>query len=284
MSNERLRIGQIDYLNVLPLFHHLKHIFPPSDGLEYIKGHPSEMNALLATGGLDCAPASAFEYLVGAENYHLLPDLSISAPQGPVKSVLLVSPVPLEELPAWLAAHGSVVGLTGASASSVALLKVLWELCWKLPEPHWENLTPGTGLASGQPFLEIGNHALRLYVDRPAGWHIIDLAEHWNNWTGLPFVFAVWIVRRGLSARQKAILADVHTALMHCKTTCVQAIAEIARWDEFTAWINPAGIEDYLATMGYDLGPREQASLALFGGYCTRLGLIQGMPALTWSA
>lgn len=283
MNTARLRIGQIGYLNVLPLFHHLKQVFPPSDGLAYIPGHPAEMNALLARGELDCAPASSFEYLAGAGRYHLLPELSISAPQGPVKSVLLVSPVALDALPAWLAAHGSGVGLTGASASSAALLKVLWALCWGLPEPRWEPMAPGSGLAGARPFLEIGNHALKIHVDRPAGWHVIDLAEHWLRWTGLPFVFAVWIVRRGLSPAQRTLLAEVHTALLHCKTTCAQAIAEIALWDEFTPWISPAGIHDYLATMGYDLGPREQASLALFGAHCATLGLLEGMPALTWA-
>jgi len=283
MSQTRLRIGQISYLNVLPLFHHLKGLFPASDNLEYVQGHPSLMNEMLSRGELDTAPASAFEYLQGAEQYRLLPNLSITASSGPVKSVLLVSPVPLEELPAWLATNGNAVSVTGASASSVALLKVLWKFCWGLPEAHWKPIEPGTGLSGRRPFLEIGNHALRLYLDPPAGWHVIDLAEAWQRWQRLPFVFAVWIVRRGLTRAQKDILADVHTALLHCKSTCVHAIAEIAQWDEFTTWINRAGIEDYLSTVDYDLGPREQASLAMFGSYCTRLGLIRGMPSLVWA-
>lgn len=282
MTRDTLRIGQISYLNVLPLFHHLQELFPPRQGLEYVKGHPAEMNAMLAQGTLDCAPASSFEYLLDAERYRLLPDLSITASHGPVKSVLLLSPVPLAGLPAWIAGHGPAVHVTSASASSVALLKVLWTYCWRLPEADWMDIAPGTGTSGDRPFLEIGNLALKHWVEPPAGWHIIDLADEWMRWTGLPFVFAVWIVRRGLSDAQRASLADVHTALMHCKATCVQAIAEIAEWDEFTSWINRAGIEDYLATVGYDLGPREQASLAVFGDYCTRLGLIPGMPSLSW--
>ncbi len=283
MNDTRLRIGQINYLNVLPLFHHLQALFPASERVEYVRGHPSQMNAMLADGTLDISPASAFEYLREPERYRLLPDLSITASSGPVKSVLLVSPVPLAGLPAWLAEHGPEVGVTGASASSVALLRVLWRFCWELPEARWEPMEPGTGLSGARPFLEIGNHALRLWVDPPAGWHVIDLAEAWQRWQGLPFVFAVWIVRRGLSDAQKDVLADVYTALRHCKTTCVAAIAEIAQWDEFTSWINRAGIEDYLSTVDYDLGPAEQAALAVFAGYCTRLGLIDGAPALTWA-
>ena len=283
-----LRIGQISYLNVLPLFHHLRRMFPPGEGVEYISGHPSEMNAGLADGSIDLSPASSFEYLRDAERYRLLPDLSITASHGPVKSVLLISPVGLDALPAWLAEHGPKVLVTTATASSVALLKVLWAHAWNLPEARWEAIEPGTGLDLAatdgpRPFLEIGNLALRHWLQPPDGWHIIDLAQAWREFTGLPFVFAVWIVRRGLSQEQQAMLEDVHAALMHCKTTCVRAIAEIADFRDLSSWINRDGIEDYLSTVGYDLGPDELASLTLFAHHCTTLGLIPGAPALEWA-
>ncbi|BBD07628.1 menaquinone biosynthetic enzyme MqnA/MqnD family protein [Desulfovibrio ferrophilus] len=283
MSNHTLRIGQISYLNVLPLYHHLKRIFPTTEAIEYIPGHPSEMNAMLAKGTLDAAPASAFEYLHDAEKYCLLPDLSITASHGPVKSVLLVSPTPLEDLPAWMQAHGNTISITKATASSVALLKVLWKYFWKLPEADWQDIEPGTGLDFERPFLEIGNHALRNYLNPPEGWQIIDLADEWMRHTGLPFVFAVWIVRRGLNERQMELLGDVHAALMHCKASCHESIDEIAELPGIKPWIDRNGVENYLSTLGYDLGPQEMASLALFGDYCTRLGLIEGMPGLSWA-
>lgn len=283
MSNQSLRIGQISYLNVLPLYHHLKRIFPDTESIRYIPGHPAEMNTLLAQGELDAAPASAFEYLRDAERYRLLPDLSISAPEGPVKSVLLMSPVTLDELPAWMAEHGNEVSMTLASASSVALLKVLWHHFWKLPKAEWVDIKPGTGLEHGRPFLEIGNHALRNYLNPPEGWHVIDLADEWRKHTSLPFVFAVWIVRRGLSEKQLELLGDVHAALMHCKASCHESVDEIAELPGIKPWIDRDGVDNYLSTLGYDLGPREMASLALFGDHCTRLGLINGMPGLTWA-
>ncbi len=283
-----LRIGQISYLNVLPLFHHLRQMFPPGRDVQYVTGHPSDMNTGLADGSIDLSPASSFEYLRDAERYKLLPNLSITASHGPVKSVLLISPVPPDALPAWLERHGPRVLVTTASASSVALLKVLWTFAWGLPEAQWETIEPGTGLDLAttdgpRPFLEIGNLALRHWLQPPKGWHIIDLAQAWQEFTGLPFVFAVWIVRRGLRQEQQAMLEDVHAALMHCKTTCVQAIAEIADFRDLSNWINRDGIEDYLSTVGYDLGPNELASLTLFAHHCTQLGLIPGAPALEWA-
>ncbi|NJB66773.1 chorismate dehydratase [Desulfobaculum xiamenense] len=283
MSHTHLTIGQISYLNVLPLFQTLKRHFPPSSGIRYMPGHPSEMNSALEHGEIDLSPASAFEYLANAERYRLLPGLSITAPSGPVKSVLLVSPVALEELPRWMAENGNDIHVTRASASSVALLKTLWSFHWKLPTANWVPITPGTGLDCKRPFLEIGNFALQNWLNPPAGWHIIDLAEQWRAFTGLPFVFAVWIVRNGLSDAQRELLADVHTALLHCKAACHESIGEISEMKDICGWISREGIEDYLSTLDYDLGPREEASLVLFGDYCRRLGLIPGVPGLRWA-
>lgn len=278
-----LRIGQISYLNVLPLFHTLRRAFPPSEVVQYVLGHPSELNAGLADGSLDLAPASAFEYLLHAEKYELLPDLSISASKGPVQSVLLLSPVSLEELPAYLARTGPTVRLSTASASSAALLKALWEFCWKLPPAQWEDLAPGTGPDQDRPFLEIGNHALRCHLDPPAGWRIIDLAEAWQGFTGLPCVFAVWIVRRGLSVAQRELLAEVQAALLHCKANCREALDEVAARDDLAGWISRRAMAEYFSYLDYDLGPSARAGLLLFADYCRRLGLIPGAPALRFA-
>lgn len=276
----RLRIGQIDYLNVLPLFHTLKRAFPPSEVVQYVLGHPSQLNAGLADGSLDCAPASAFEYLQHAERYELLPDLSITASRGPVQSVLFLSPVPLAELPEFMARTGNVVRLSAASASSSALLKALWEFAWRLPPARWEEMAPGEGPGQDRPFLEIGNHALRYWLEKPAGWHVVDMAQAWRDYSGLPCVFAVWIVRRGLTPAQKELLAEVHTALLHCKANCAEALDEVAQRDDLTAWISRRAMADYFSYLDYDLGPEARAGLALYADHCSRLGLIPGAPAL----
>lgn len=283
MSSPTLTIGQISYLNVLPLFQTLKRHFPPSAGIRYFQGHPADVNAGLMNGDIDLSPGSAFEYLAHAEHYSLLPGLSITAPSGPVKSVLLLSPVPLSEIPEWMANNGSAIHVTRASASSVALLKTLWEFYWKLPAADWVPIDAGTGHETNRPFLEIGNYALKHWLKPPEGWHIIDLADEWRKFTGLPFVFAVWMVSRNLSESQLELLADVHGALERCKASCHESIGEISQMKDISSWISREGIEDYLSTLDYELGPQEQASLVLFGDYCRRLGLIPGVPGLRWA-
>ncbi|MGD9343605.1 MAG: hypothetical protein PVJ25_06185, partial [Desulfuromonadales bacterium] len=126
-----LRIGRIAYLNVAPYFHYLaKQGFSG----EIVAGVPAELNRMLAEGTIDACPSSSFEYALRADDYLLLPGHSISS-IGPVHSVLLFTPGPLNDLP------GQEIAITGESATSINLLKVLlMEFCrigtvsFKVPE------------------------------------------------------------------------------------------------------------------------------------------------------
>jgi chorismate dehydratase len=276
-----LQIGRIDYLNVWHIFHLLTQICPEGREFHYVPDHPSKLNRDLATGELDISPSSSFEYLLHAERYELLPGASICA-EKEVQSVLFLSPVPLEDLPRWLARNPGPVSLTEASATSTALLKVLWQQKWGLAEPQWKTVPPGQGLATGRPFLEIGNLALRHFVHPPAGYHIIDLATEWSSWTGLPFVFAVWIARHGLRAPTRNQLAVLKGHIKDITASLDSHFESLSRLPDLPDWLSSPDLLRYWRAMSYGLGAREQASLALFGERCTRLGLLPGMPALRW--
>ena len=276
-----LRIGRIDYLNIWHVFHLLEGVCPEGPDFGYVPGHPSRLNSALASGELDISPSSSFEYLLHAENYELLPGASICA-HAEVQSVLFLSPVPLAELPAWLARNPGPVCLTGASATSAALLKVLWSQKWGLPAPRWREVEPGAGLSTGRPFLEIGNIALRHFVHPPQGWHIVDLATEWADWTGLPFVFAVWIVRRGLTRTAREQLGRLQTHIAAITAELEEHFEALSRLPDLPDWLTSPALLRYWRAMNYDLGPREQAGLALFGECCTRQGLLPGMPGLRW--
>ena len=280
-QKQRLRLGEINYLNVSPLFASLRASLPPDLPISIEQGPPSRMNRLLAAGDLDCAPASSFEYLVHAERYRLLKGHCISA-DGPVKSVLLLSPVPRQEL-FGLAQQGLAIHLTPDSASSVALLKVLWRLAWKLPEPEWKVLNAPDGKTSRTPFLEIGDKALKHSLAGTGAWHCIDLAEEWQSFTGLPFVFAVWIVRRGIEGVARQTLVRVSRLLDQAGQRLRNEPLACAREVALPAWLAPAQAAAYWQCMGYTLGAREQAGLILFGKLCRDLGLVPAVPQLYWT-
>jgi len=282
-----LRIGRVDYLNVWPLFEGMEIEGAPMDDLRVIADHPARLNALLSRGELDLAPSSSFEYLLHAGRYSLLPDLSISS-DGPVQSVLLASPFPPEEIPRRIAGGGMRVGLSSASASAVALLRILWRYYWQWPEPEWSSVEPGQGVKLEGPFLEIGDTALRLTCAPPPGRHLVDLGAAWKEFTGLPFVFGVWMVREGLAPQAETTLSKVTQSLAAARRAFAKspdaARERYSRRNNRPEWLSARTLADYWQRIRYDFGPREQAGLVLFGEYARRLELLPSVPGLRWKA
>lgn len=161
-----------------------------ANDVELVRDVPSRLNAALASGAIDVAPCSSIEYARHAEEYAILSGLAIGA-AGPVQSILLESAISLERL------DGATVAIPTASATSVVLLRLLLELRHGVhPRYEWfdqegaaDPIVDGAAAA-----LRIGDIALRRTA-RP-GTLVFDLAEEWFAWTGLPFAFAVWQVRR----------------------------------------------------------------------------------------
>ena len=165
-----LRIGQISYLNVVPFFHFLS-----DTGFcgEIVRGVPSQLNRMLADGRIDACPSSSFEYGLHADDYLLIPGQSVSS-IGPVYSVLLFCPAPLETL------HGQEFAITGESATSVNLLKVLLrefvgftQVDCRIPKEPVEAL-----LERGTPSLLIGDRALAAARNYSGKGQIVDLGDY----------------------------------------------------------------------------------------------------------
>jgi len=198
-----IRLGHIDYSNCIPVHARLLAETPPAD-VRVVRGVPTELNRALAAGRIDAAPCSSIEYARHSGQYQLLP-LTIAS-RGAVQSILLE----YERPPAELA--GARVAMPTASATSTVLLRILLERRWGVSADYLSFEQGGE-----DPFergcdaaLWIGDVALRR-VPGP-GRHLLDLGQEWFSWTGLPFAFALWQVRRDLPpdslARLRYLLAD----------------------------------------------------------------------------
>lgn len=198
MSRKPLRMGRISFLNVLPIYHPLEAGIIPHD-FELVAGPPAFLNELMAQGRLQISSCSCIEYARNPGRYYLVRDLSIGS-RGPVMSVLLLSALPIDQL------SGREILISGESHTSVALLRLM------LRDYYQVDVSFRTGnvtqeLASANPpaaFLAIGDEALRLR-DLASHPYRVDLADAWRDWTGLPFVFGLWVisaaaVRNGLFA------------------------------------------------------------------------------------
>src|SRR5712691_2308546 len=169
-----LHISVVDFLNARPLTWGLLHNAPP--GVSVSRDVPSVCAEKLARGEVDAG-------LIPSIEFRRIPDLvrikglGIAA-DSEVRSVLLVSRVPRGEI--------RRLRLDPASRSSAVLALLLLRRRYGVSLSVVEQ-----GEADAE--LMIGDPALKAQL---SGQVVLDLAAEWKSWTGFPFVFAFWAVRR----------------------------------------------------------------------------------------
>ncbi|MFA5971483.1 MAG: menaquinone biosynthesis protein [Lentimicrobiaceae bacterium] len=179
-----IRITAVSYYNTLPFIYGLNHSGLLS-GFELSLDVPSECARKIISNEADIGliPVGA---LPGISDYQLVSNLCIGADKD-VKSVLLLANVALHEL--------KTIYLDTDSLTSVNLVRILSSQHWKI-NPQWKSLSALKGkLAPDEGMVLIGDKTFGLSSQYPFCY---DLAGEWIKYTGLPFVFAVWISRKPL--------------------------------------------------------------------------------------
>lgn len=274
---EVLRLGRIGYLNVLPVYYPLETGKVPHS-FEIVSGIPSHLNELMAQGELDLSPVSSIEYARHPERYFILPHLSISSRskhEGEVQSVLLLSRQPIDRL------DGETIWVSTQSHTSVALLKALFALYLE-KQVHFKPAACSQAIEGGDhpaAFLAIGNEALQLRQHPLYPYHW-DLGKAWFDWTGLPFVFALWVIQRKAVERGNGRLDPAVRGLLSAKEWGLSHLDEICTQAAGEGILGIPKLHDYYDHLGYDLQTEEQRSLALFYSCLHRVGEVNAVPEL----
>jgi chorismate dehydratase len=199
-----LRYGRIGFVNVAPVETAFDAGAVTRDAT-VVTDVPARLNAQLLDGELDVAAISSAAFLANRDRLALLGDACIAA-AGPVRSVLLISKAP----PALLG--GVPIAVTAQSASARLLLQILLERVQGV-RPTYEVVDDAPAAArAGRPTLLIGDEALAARGTSRAG-RLYDLGEAWYAWTSLPFVFAVWAVRKDVLASRPLEVAALARSL-----------------------------------------------------------------------
>jgi chorismate dehydratase len=237
-----VRIGAVNYLNTKPLICDLAELAPEA---ELVLDLPSRLADRLAEGSLDVALIPVIEYF-RAGTYRFVPDIAIAS-RGPVLSVTLFSKVP------WTGIRR--VALDVGSRTSAALTQVLLRNRYgNRPEVVPLPIDRAAEEADADAVLLIGDRAMRACL--PGFAHAFDLGQEWADWTGLPFVYAVWAVRPGVD------LGGVAEALAEAKRRGLARVGQIAHDEAPRLGLDAGFCRRYLANIiHFDLGPREQAGL-----------------------
>lgn len=238
-----MRLGFVSYLNAHPFTLPFKlSVVSLPFSYQITFAVPSHLNRLLESGRLDVALTSSIVSL--AKNCYYLPSFCIASHEQ-VMSVNLYTRSDLRQI--------CEIGVTEESATSVALLRVMCHHFWHI-YPRFVKLRKDF---SHDAVLLIGDRALE--HQEISGFNTIDLAKSWSQETGLPFVFALFIVRGDYSCR------------WHQLETLSDALQKALAWSQTHAGIVNSSAPRYFANLRYKLEERERESLLLFSRLFTSL-------------
>jgi chorismate dehydratase len=238
------RVGSVPYLNAVPL----------TRGLEdqVIFATPAKLAEMLQRGELDAALVSVTEVLFN-DRYDVLDGIAVAS-LGEVQSVFLAHRRPLAE--------AREIFCDTASLTSVALLRVL--LAEQGLQPEFKPLASYDRAALPDFVLLIGDPALDL-LRAPPAHQVWDLGTAWMELTRLPFVYAVWALRRGIE--NEALRRRLRDAKDFGLETLDNIISERAEYDYHFR-------KDYLGWhIHYHLGADEKRGLIKFMELLRRHGL-----------
>jgi chorismate dehydratase len=235
-TTKTFRIASVPFLNAAPLTRGIEG--------ELIFATPAKLAEMLRRDELDAALVSVTETLL-LDRYDILDGVSIAS-LGEVYSVLLAHKKPIQEV--------REVFCDPASLASVNLLKVLLAergLC-----PEFKPLANYAAAAECDFVLLIGDRAIE-FQRTPHSHEIFDLGSAWLEMTKLPFVYAVWALRRGVENRE--LRSELRQAKRFGMETLDTIIETREEFDEDFR-------RDYLEWhIHFHLGEDEKRAIARFG-------------------
>jgi chorismate dehydratase len=253
-NRDKIRIGAVTYLNARPLTVALADLDPR---LEIVIDYPSRLADALTAGKLDVAMIPSIEY---ARNpgFSLISDACIAC-DGPVRSVKLYGRVPVEDI--------HTLALDEGSRTSAALAQILLRKRFNVA-PQLRPLPIGVAMDAipADAVLVIGDRGM---APVSGSFEFVwDLGEEWARWTGLPFVFAMWVARPGVD------LHGVGKTLAAARDAGLKQLAEIARCESPVIGIPEADCLAYLRDhLEFRFGRRQQQGLERYFALAGQLGL-----------
>lgn len=254
-EHRRLKVGAVTYLNTRPLVYRLQEIAPQID-LSF--DLPSHLADDLAAGVLDVALVPSIEFFQNP-GYIVVSDACIAC-RGPVLSVKLFSRVAATEI--------RTLALDEGSRTSVALVRILLKESLGL-EPRVQSLPIGDTLddSTADAVLLIGDRAIHSPPGRFA--EVWDLGDRWRRWSGLPFVFAMWVARKGID------LGGLEAAFAEARDAGVAHIEQIAEVEAASRGLTVPQCASYFRdNLHFHLGRQEMNGLQLFYRKASELGLV----------
>ena len=170
--------------------------------------------------------------------------------------------------------------LTNTSATSQVLAKILLKKKYNVAPEYFE-CPPDLPemLREADAALLIGDDALRAFV-KPSRFHLYDLGEEWQQYTGEKMVYAVWAVRRAYAEKNPAVVSEISRAFQVSKEKSLEnmdsIVADISQYEIFSE----SFLKNYFTTLRFDLDESFQEGLIKYYQMAKEIGAIQAVPKL----
>ncbi len=271
-SDIRYKMGKISYINASPVFYGLDHGLLP-DWLEMIAEPPAVLNRLIKNNEIILSPVSAAFYAMHHGDFLLVPDLSISC-NGKVMSVILMSKYPLEQL------NKKNIVFTEESATAASFFKMIFSMKNIKPNlttcavKHINDIKENVDAA-----LIIGDAALTQPWDTIYQYKI-DLGDLWYSMTKLPFVFAVWVVRKSFAENNPDIVKKIIDLLNNSKEQGYINIEKIIEKGALKLDLDITYVKKYYDHLFCDLDDKKIKALAMFFKFLYEEKILDNRPEI----
>lgn len=236
---KRDQIVLVDYFNTIPF---QKALFTDKfDDFDITPAIPAECSNLFFNKDADIALVPIASWIAHGSKEKIITDYCIGC-DGQVGTVLLQSSVAVEDI--------QTIYLDNHSRTSVELLRLLCKEYWRIDPVFVVDDVTLVGLQTGEAKLMIGDKVFR---DATAYDYSYDLGEVWKQYTGLPFVFAIWIVKDHISDQiSETINQEFRAAFKNMPLIveeCKEKYPEIDLEKYFNSQISYALDEDKLSAL-----------------------------------
>ncbi|MBN4064552.1 menaquinone biosynthesis protein [Dehalococcoides mccartyi] len=236
-ESQVLNVGHMTYLNSEVFYRQL-----PVESCVLVPMPPRAMAAAVERGDLHAGPLPIAEVMRLGDSVRSLGDMGVAC-DGPALSVILFSNSPVESL------SSASIAVTSHTATSIQLLRVLFADLWNVKGHQFVEMTDEHEAA-----LIIGDPALEKLTTGSYPYQY-DLGEAWKTLTGLPFVFAEWVVR----ADAPIALADnFEQALIAATRNGIESVEEISRLRSNDS-MSESDVSKYVQNFSYFFGPDDRA-------------------------
>jgi chorismate dehydratase len=245
-----MRVARVPYLHTEPFYFDMAR-----RGIELYEMVPSLLVTAAEAGDIDAGPVPLADCFHLEDRFQPVGGFCVASVKQ-AGSILLFSTVPMTAL------GGVHIGVTDEASSAPRLLQVLLRLKYRVEPKAFVSLD-----SADDAFLLIGNQALRQRIGRPGFRFTYDLGAEWRAWTGLPWVFSRWMVRKDIDPKDRALLEDTLYVGLEEGVNALYGLAD-PREDLLML---PRDIVTYIQGLRYHIGHAEQRAIEQFRHYLNQL-------------